>query len=505
MRDLDSTSPASDTDSSQMLDALAARPDAPAVWELGGAVRARDLMRRVTQIAGALASEPGRCVGVQIDNGLDWVAADLAVLSVHRVCIPVPRFFSPQQTEHVADLAGIQTWLMDAPEPPLGRDEPWDCQGLGRGLWRWTRQRVAPGAATPPPGTAKITFTSGTTGRPKGVCLSQRTLESVAGSLAELACELDLRRHLCALPLTLLLENVAGVHAPILAGIPTVVLPLAQLGWQGSSSIELPQLLSELGRWRPDSLILVPELLHGLVSALEQSGLRLASLRFIAVGGGRVSERLLERAAAVELPVYEGYGISECASVVTLNRPGRTLRGSVGQALPHARIELADDGEIIVRGPCMEGYLGEAPHATPGRFVTGDVGERDGEFLRITGRKRNVFITSLGRNVSPEWVEAELTQTAAIAQAAVFGEARPRNVAVLVPRQAASGAAMSAALEAAVKQANERLPDYARVAAWIVADEPFSAENGLATQNGRVRRTAIEVHYAAALGAIASE
>jgi long-chain acyl-CoA synthetase len=275
------------------------------------------------------------------------------------------------------------------------------------------------------------------------------------------------------------------------------VLPLAQLGWQGSSSIELPRLLAELALWQPDSLILVPELLHGLVSVLEQTQQRLASLRFVAVGGGRVSEPLLERAAAVGLPVYEGYGLSECASVVTLNRPGRVLRGSVGQALPHTRVDTAVDGEVIVHGPCMEGYLGEPVHATPGRWVTGDVGRMRGDFLQLTGRKRNVFITSLGRNVSPEWVESELVQTAAIAQAAVFGEARPRNLAVIVPR-------LPAAVDEAVKQANERLPDYARVSAWILADEPFTALNGLATQNGRIRREAIEARYETALQEIST-
>ncbi len=493
--------------SSRVLETLEARPGAPVLWERNGALRARDLLQRIGQIGDALASEPGRCVGLQIDNGANWIASDLAVLAAGRICVPVPRFFSAEQLHHVARVAGIRTWLIDAPEPPLpggegrGGDGGWTCKGLGQDLWRWTSadDRAEP---VPPPRTAKITFTSGTTGQPKGVCLSQHTLESVAGSLAGLARELDVQRHLCALPLSLLLENVAGVYAPLLAGIPTVALPLAQLGWQGSSSIQIPTLLAEIERWHPDSMILVPELLHGLVTALEWTGARPRSLRFVAVGGGRVSEHLLERASAVGLPVYEGYGLSECASVVTLNRPGRVCRGSVGQALPHTNVSTTDEGEVIVHGPCMEGYLGDAPHATPGRWATGDVGRMDGPFLRLTGRKRNVFITSLGRNVSPEWVEAELAQTLPVAQAAVFGEARPRNVAVLVPRApSAATAELRTAIDAAVREANRRLPNYARVSAWVLADEPFSAANGLATQNGRIRREAVEARYAQALAA----
>jgi len=485
---------------SRVLEALATQSSEEAVLGIEGAVRAPDLLRRSAWIADALADEPGRCIGLQLDNGPDWVAADLAVLSAGRVCVPVPQFFSAQQLMHVARIAGIQTWLVSTSEPPLlTSDDGWAGQDLGHGLWRWTLLRAPAECAVPPPRTAKITFTSGTTGRPKGVCLAQSTLESVAGSLADLAGELRLRRHLCALPLSLLLENVAGIYAPLLAGASAIVPPLAHLGWQGSSAIDLRRLLGALTQWQPDSLILVPELLHGLVSALEQGAPRPGSLRFVAVGGGRVSESLLERATAVGLPAYEGYGLSECASVVALSRPGRTRRGCVGRALPHARLEIAADGEVIVHGPCMEGYLGEAPHATPGRWATGDVGSLHDDFVRLSGRKRNVFITSHGRNVSPEWVESELAQSAAIAQAAVYGEARPWNVAVLVPRQPAVS---RVELERAVEQANARLPDYARVAAWLVAHEPFSVANGLATPNGRIRREAVQALYAEALSAL---
>jgi long-subunit acyl-CoA synthetase (AMP-forming) len=103
-----------------------------------------------------------------------------------------------------------------------------------------------------------------------------------------------------------------------------------------------------------------------------------------------------------------------------------------------------------------------------------------------------MFITSFGRNVAPEWVEGELASHPGIAQAAIFGEARPFNCAVIVPYPGTS----DGAIEAALDKANRRLPDYAQVRAWITATEPFTPHNGMSTPNGRLRRTAILGKYA---------
>lgn len=114
------------------------------------------------------------------------------------------------------------------------------------------------------------------------------------------------------------------------------------------------------------------------------------------------------------------------------------------------------------------------------------------------GRKKNMFITSFGRNVAPEWVEGELVSHPGIAQAALFGEARPFNCAVIVPHPGAP----QDAIEAALEEANRRLPDYAQVRAWIAATEPFTAGNGMSTPNGRLRRPAILGKYAAQIDAL---
>jgi long-subunit acyl-CoA synthetase (AMP-forming) len=210
--------------------------------------------------------------------------------------------------------------------------------------------------------------------------------------------------------------------------------------------------------------------------------------------------RLLERAALLGLPVHEGYGLSECASVVAVNRCGDNRVGSVGKPLPHVRLSFGPDGEILVRGVRWRGYLGEAAAATQQECIaTGDLGYLDGDgFLHLTGRKKSSFITSFGRNVAPEWVEGELVSQGPIAQAAVFGEARPFNSAVLAVQRTAT----PQAVEDALAEVNQRLPDYARVRAWLAASEPFTPGNGMLTPNGRLRRSNIFNTYAARIGAL---
>jgi len=354
-----------------------------------------------------------------------------------------------------------------------------DFQSAEAGLLLLQPQTVTP----VPAGTSKITYTSGTTGQPKGVCLDAEAQLAVAESLWQVSLPCDVRQHLCVLPLATLLENIAGLYAPLLAGARIELRPLAEVGFSGAAGFELPRLLATLNQNRPHSLILLPQLLLALVSAAEQ-GLPLpTTLRFIAVGGGRVAPQLLERAERLGLPVFEGYGLSECASVVCLNTPEARRIGTVGRPLPHVELRLADDGEVLVRGEWL---------------ATGDLGHFEDGFLVLHGRKKHQFVTAYGRNVNPEWVEAELVQQAPIAQAWLHGEALAQNVAVLVPRRPELS---DAELQAAVERVNASLPDYARVHQWLRADAPFSASNGLATVNGRLRRNVLFDHYQSAINA----
>lgn len=460
-----------------------------------GRVAASTMAERVAAIRHELDRHAAGRVVSQLDNGVDAVALDLAVRSLGAVHVPTPPYFSAAQTVHVLESCGAETLIAAA--APAG----WRTVGTLAGSPVW--QRVTPLDMPPmlPNRTACITYTSGTSGQPKGVCLAADTLLDVARALAAAMAPLDIRSHMCLLPLATLLEQVAGVYAPMLVGADIAVPGLASIGYTGASGLDVGKLVTCLHTYRPESIIVVPQLLLGLVSAAEHGVPLPDSLKMVAVGGARVGESLLARAHAVGLPVYEGYGLSECASVVALNAPGMRRPGSVGKPLAHTGVRIADDGEIFVSGPHLLGYVGSAPnHET--EYATGDTGMLDDDgFLWIHGRKRDVFITSYGRNVNPSWVESELVQDPLIAQAVVFGEARAWNVAVILPR---SANAAPDALAAAVERINQVLPDYARVHRYVLASEPFSSANGQLTTNGRPRRDAIASAYAEPLRALYS-
>jgi long-chain acyl-CoA synthetase len=449
------------------------------------------LLRRATAIARAFEARDIGVAALLADNDPSWLALDLGAQIAGTVLVPLPPYFTREQISHALADSGADALLGNPLLPALRGLDVGALEPLAatESQLAWCRLRAHPMAAMPAL-TAKISYTSGTTGRPKGVCLTQPGMDAVADSLRCAVAELELKKHLCVLPLATLLENIAGVYAPLQNGGEIVVASARETGLDGAARFDAAALLRCVDTYRPDSIILVPQLLAAFVAELERGAARPASLALVAVGGGRVSPSLLARADRLGLPVYEGYGLTECASVVTLNTPRARRAGSVGKPLAHAALTIDHRGEIHVESPAVSGYVG-GDHV-PKRFATGDLGRLDGDgFLYISGRRKNLFITSFGRNVSPEWVENELCDEPLIAQAAVFGEARPWNVAVIVPAPTAT----HEQLEAAIAAANGRLPDYARIGSWLFAKEPFTPANGELTTNGRNRRSAISARY----------
>jgi long-subunit acyl-CoA synthetase (AMP-forming) len=423
-------------------------------------------------------------VAYRLPNGCNWIALDLALLETGRVAVPIPGFFSLRQERHVLECSGVDTYVVEPHH---------DAQGFAAvtsaPAFRVLRSRARRFQPVHPD-TAKITFTSGTTGQPKGVCLSATHMLATAAAIERSLGAVPGWRHLCALPLSLLLENVAGVYANLFSAHEICVPPLDEIGVTGSSGLDVARFIAAQHRFRPQSIILVPQLLLALTAAAEFGVALPDTYRFVAVGGATVPVSLITRARRVGLPAFEGYGLTECGSVVALNLPNANRPGTVGRPLDNAEIEVVD-GDIHVGGSTMLGYLGDSAPAS-GRIATGDVGTFDADgYLRVLGRRRNNFITSFGRNVSPEWIEGELHAEFAIACAAVFGESLPRAVALVVAR----GVSDHAAVQAAIDAANARLPDYARVAVWRAIPMAEFAEAGCLTENGRPRRDVIVSRY----------
>lgn len=409
-----------------------------------------------------LQSQDCKRLGIAGDNSMAWIIWDIAAQHAEIPCVPLPPFFTIAQTTHATHTAGLTHIANDTELQVIQTQE-------------------SPAAL--PADTAKITFTSGSTGTPKGVCLTQQGMEDVAQSIAQALGASYAVLHFCALPLSVLLENVAGVYTALMMGATVHVASLAHIGMQNPFAPNFVTFAAAISASKATSIILVPELLRGLMAAVARDSIKLPHLKFIAVGGAKVAPELLEKAHALGLPVYEGYGLSECASVVSINTPMTSQTGSAGKLLPHIKAHILD-GEIVIKNTSFAGYLGEnTPPST--EWHTGDLGGIDQEgFITLHGRKKNVIITGYGRNISPEWIESRLLAQPEIAQAVVYGDGAAQIGALVVPTQ------KDISIEKAIARVNAGLPEYAQIGSFDIVT-PFTSSNKLLTGNGRIVRHAI--------------
>lgn len=433
-------------------------------------------------------------------NGIEWALVDIACREADICLLPLPEFFSESQRRHSLEACAVDAVITDNPEFFESAYEA-NCEALlmlGEARMSLCMLPNVTQTAVLPATTGKITFTSGSTGEPKGVCLSHAQLLRQADVLANLIA-IEAPRHLCVLPLSTLLENVAGIYAPILAEGEVIIPRQQELGFEGSALVDAQKLLATISSIQPHSMILIPQLLLLLVNAVKQGWQCPSSLKFVAVGGSKVSLELLIEAQALGIPVFEGYGVSECASVVSLNTPEKQKPGSCGKPLPGLSVSLSS-GEIRVVGNAMLGYVNEPESWNPESIATGDLGyfDEDG-FLHIEGRKKNLLISSYGRNISPEWVESELLANPLIEEAVLVGDARPFCTALLTVR---SSSISDSQIQEFIDQMNLALPDYARVLAWHRLERPLQGESEFMTDNGRPRRAVIISAFRAEIEAL---
>lgn len=493
------------------------RPAAIAISTLGGdrsaALSWCELEAAVLDVSSVLREQNIRSLALYAENSPDWIVLDLACVLAGVVLIPLPGFFSERQLHHLLSSTGVDAIVTDQPDSllPLWQESPVliDMPGSLDFLVAAGRSDPRDGCAMPA-GTSKISFTSGSTGLPKGVCLSTRHLEQVASSIREITDSCAISRHLAVMPLSTLLENVAGVYTALLSGAELVMATAAELGFNGSSGFNIERFLTGIRSSQANSLILIPQLLDALVQACQSGWPVPSQLRFIAVGGGTVSPVLLQQAREYGLPVYEGYGLSECGSVVCLNGPGRELTGSLGKPLAHASVVI-DKGEILVSGSSFLGYVNDqANWPVAGEYSlvsTGDLGYIDAQgFIHYRGRSKNVMVSSYGRNIMPEWIEAEIQAHPLISQCIVFGNDRPCCVALLAVSDPQAG---NEQIDRLLTRINAGLPDYARIKAWHRLQSPLPAGRGeqddLMTSNGRPRREFIQKYFQQEIDALYAE
>ncbi len=440
-----------------------------------------ELAARVAGIAQDLGPAQ-ETVGIFGNNSVEWAVAFLAASVAGKTVVPVPVFFSEGQREHLIRDAGISRIIVTDAD---------SVQAKWESAYRLGELRAD---EFPAPGSSGglIIYTSGSTGNPKGVRLFSGQALWSAEALANAIGANREDRYLSVLPLPLLLELICGIVIPVLVGGSVHYdSAVAQ-----SVGVGAPCDIAEaFERARPTTSVLVPQLLALYAGQLAAAGKRPpAELRFVAVGGAAVPPALSRAARQLGIPAYEGYGLSECASVVAVNRPGALREGTVGQPLPGLEAAI-EDGEIVVQGPTvMDGYLHGEP--APRRWRTGDAGSIDADgFLTIYGRLDNLIVTPYGRNLSPEWIETMLSGDPRIGACVLCQAGEPARLTVLlVPSRLGEGwfsVVPDNEIAAAISQACAAAPDYARPQKAAVLSREEAAALGLFTPNGRPRRAGV--------------
>lgn len=468
-------------------------------------------VERIIRDFGLSASDP-QSFAIIMDNDPAWAVFDLALLFTHQSAIPLPKFFSIEQLKHALIDSGVENLIVD--DSVIANSLIIELQDIIK-----TEKKITianrhlncyqleipsqPLINSDHTSAVKITYTSGTTSKPKGVVLSENAIISKVVALAEASEARENDISLSILPLSTLLENIGGLYVPLYCGASVILLPPAQTGISGSSNINPQKLLETIYIHRPTAFIIIPQLLQLFINSVEAGYVMPDTIRFIAMGGAPVSKQLLESAEKLKIPVFEGYGLSEAASVVAVNNFSYHRLGSVGKVLNTHEVHISEDHEILVKGQLFNGYLGNKEIDQTGFYATGDLGHLDKDgFLYVTGRKKNVINTSYGRNISPEWIEKELEACPLIAQCLVYGHAKPYLMAIIVPfsgKNIGNIAEIDYQLKIKefIKHLNDTLPDYARVLATIFSNKPFTIANNQLTGTGRPRRFEIYQDYEA--------
>ncbi|MEE3283628.1 MAG: long-chain fatty acid--CoA ligase [Planctomycetota bacterium] len=508
----------------------------------------RDVRRQADRAAAGLITlgiAPGDRVGILSENRVEWPIADLGILSAGAADVTMHAPLSADQVEYQlghSEARGVLVSNQDQADKVIARlDELPDLEFLvsfesvtlpeSRLLqlsWQGLCHRGARASlddqiasreqALDSSSLATLIYTSGTTGNPKGVMLTHGNLLSNVESMIPIAfLESDdillswlPYSHVYARLTDNYLATGAGITVALAAGIDT--------------------LIDDLDTIKPTWLTAVPRFYEKIwtgVEALDPDARanRLKTIfgpriRQLNSGGAPLPRHVCDGFDQAGLPILEGYGLTETSPVISFNHAEAYRFGSVGLPIPGVEVRIAQDGEILTRGPhVMAGYW-KNPEATEavivdGWFHTGDVGTIDEDgFLSITDRKKDLFVTSAGKNVAPAVIERLLTTDPLFDQAVVYGDGRNFISAVVVPNlplletlATTNDAAMEtedglvtspellAIIDSKVSELMEPVSQPERVKKCLVLDQPFQLENDELTATLKVRRRHIIAKY----------
>jgi long-chain acyl-CoA synthetase len=521
------------------------------------------------------------------ENRPAWLIADLAIMAAGGITVPAYTTNTADDHLHILSDSGASAIIVSSrrlaePLVAAARNaggvrflislEPLDPDpgdGIERLAWDDVIARNAKDHTNVVAGvdtmassqTACIIYTSGTGGAPKGVMLSHRAILHNCQAAAEVVAEIGTDMvFLSLLPLSHAYEHTAGQFLPIALGAeiyyaegieklalnirearPTVITAVPrfyelmhdrvrkEIDKTGGLKARLFFDALSLGSRRiedPRGIGLVDRLYDRLLDHLVRKRFRErfgGRLKGFVAGGAAMKPQVGLFFTALGLPVYQGYGQTEAAPLISVNRKDSLKMHTVGPPIRGVDVRIAGDGEILVRGPLlMTGYWrnedATAETIRDGWLHTGDIGEIDADgHLRIVDRKKDMIVNSGGDNIAPSRIEAMLGSRPEVGQCLVFGDGRPHLVALVVPdeewlRQWAgergkdadlaslSGdPALHEALRPAVDAVNEQLSVVERIRRFAVASQPFSQDNNQLTPTMKVRRHAVAGAYGESL------
>ncbi|PYQ60506.1 MAG: long-chain fatty acid--CoA ligase [Acidobacteria bacterium] len=550
-----------------------------------------DRVRRLSKALRDLGVEKGDRVALMSENGPHWPTIDFATLCAGAVLVPIYPTLLPDQSTYIARNCGAKVVvaettahlnglfseeLPDVKQFVLIKGESSDPRVITldklieKGAGVDVADFEARARSIQPDDLATFIYTSGTTGTPKGVMLTHRNVASnVSSGLSVLHIE---RKYMALsfLPLSHSFErtvdycyflegcsiayaesvaavatNMVEVKPHVFVSVPRVyekVYSRVQEGVAAGSPIKQKLFAWAVGLGR---LALPYRLKHqsppgflGLQLALADKLVfskikaRLGGRFELAISGGAPLGRdIAEFFWGAGIPIYEGYGLSETSPVISVNTRENVKMGTVGQPIPGVEVRIAEDGEILCKGPnIMKGYWHMEKETaetidTEGWFHTGDIGEIDPEgFLRITDRKKELIINAYGKNVAPAPIENSLKGSRFIGQAVVIGDRRKFLSALLVPdfealkpwaekqgvhaadnEQLVADRQVRELIAHEVAAVNAHLAGFEKIVAWELLPNEFTLETGEITPTLKVKRRVINQKYGSIIDRLYAE
>jgi long-chain acyl-CoA synthetase len=500
----------------------------------------RDVLRTAAWLA-EQGVEPGERVSQLSENRYEWILADLAIHVVGAVHVPIHAPLTGKQaafqirdsgsrvvllsdSEQVVKLAAcaeelpkdIAFYTYDSCHETIG-GQP--CRHLAELLPEYDGAKAdelmnKAVSRTTSETLATILYTSGTTGEPKGVMLNNRNLVSNTVTVTAPFAQGPDDVRLCFLPLSHIFARTCDLYTWVTSG--------SQLALAATRD----SVLADCADVRPTLLNGVPYFFEKVGNAVAGSDdpnalrdLYGGRIRLCCSGGAALPMHVFDFYRERDIPLLQGYGLTESSPVITLSSETDVKWGAVGRAIPDVEIKIAEDGEILTRGPhVMVGYYKNQAATEQviqdNWLYTGDIGHLDEEgYLFITGRKKELIVTAGGKNISPVNLESLLTQDPLIAQAVVIGDDRKYLSALIVPEESALDAEIASG-RIKVANGNDRLQDasvlqlfeeriaaclatvshYEQIAKFTLMDRNFTVESGEMTPKLSLRRNSIQTN-----------